>query len=72
MILVLVSLLFLLVYGLLFAYYHRGWHAAGYFEPKNEVDHRFISVIVPARNEEKNIKMKDGSQPTLGMTNLIK
>ncbi|MFL5741909.1 MAG: glycosyltransferase [Flavisolibacter sp.] len=55
MILLLVSLLFLFVYGLLFAYYLRGWNSAGYFEPKKDLDHRFISIIVPARNEEKNI-----------------
>lgn len=44
----------MLLYAVLFYYYLKGWHAAN-LDLNNNEDHRFISVIVPARNEEKNI-----------------
>src|SRR5947208_11712287 len=54
MILLLTSIVFLLLYAMLIRYYARGWRSLG--EKTNAPQAAtFISVIVPARNEENNI-----------------
>ena len=51
-----ITLVFLLAYALLFVYYWRGWKSLRVTEPASDVPPGvFISVIVPARNEEINI-----------------
>jgi len=45
----------LLLYALLIVFYWRGWKKLTYYHPSSEKERRFLSVIVPARNEEKNI-----------------
>jgi cellulose synthase/poly-beta-1,6-N-acetylglucosamine synthase-like glycosyltransferase len=49
------SLVFLLLYGLLLFYYWHAWSKLAYYQPLGNTNNRLISVIVPARNEEKNI-----------------
>lgn len=51
----LVTILFLLLYALLLFYYWNAWKKLNYYGPKPFVDKRFLSIIVPARNEEANI-----------------
>src|SRR5690348_11022169 len=49
------SVLFLLFYALLIFYYWHQWNQLAYYHSSGSMDKRFISVLVPARNEEKNI-----------------
>jgi biofilm PGA synthesis N-glycosyltransferase PgaC len=56
MILLTISLCFLLLYALLIFYYWRWWNKLPVYSGSDSDQQRFISVIVPARNEEKNIK----------------
>ncbi|MGN6165292.1 MAG: glycosyltransferase [Flavisolibacter sp.] len=49
------SVIFLLLYGCLLFFYKKSWHLLSAFEAKENAAQSFISVIVPARNEEKNI-----------------
>jgi cellulose synthase/poly-beta-1,6-N-acetylglucosamine synthase-like glycosyltransferase len=51
----LVTVLFLLCYALLIFYYWREWSRLPYYHLSDSNDRIFISVLVPARNEEKNI-----------------
>ncbi|HEU4472499.1 MAG TPA: glycosyltransferase [Flavisolibacter sp.] len=51
----LVVIVFLLAYALLIRYYRKGWDSlSGYRAPGNDA-RVFVSIIVPARNEEKAI-----------------
>lgn len=51
-----VTIILLLLYAALFFYYTKEWNKLPCFKPKSKTDdYRYISVIVPARNEEKNI-----------------
>lgn len=52
---VLVTALFLLLYALLISYYWKGWKKDPVYQPTGHLQKHFISVIVPARNEEKNL-----------------
>ncbi|HVZ97990.1 MAG TPA: glycosyltransferase [Chitinophagaceae bacterium] len=52
-----ITLLLLLPYTVLLFYYRHSWlQMKEFFPPENPVYTTFISVIVPARNEEKNIR----------------
>jgi cellulose synthase/poly-beta-1,6-N-acetylglucosamine synthase-like glycosyltransferase len=51
----LISSILLLLYGLLINFYWRGWRSLTVFKPIDASNNTFISVIIPARNEEKNI-----------------
>jgi len=51
----LITLIFLLLYALLIFYYRREWTRLSCYEPVGAINNHFISVIVPARNEEENI-----------------
>jgi glycosyltransferase involved in cell wall biosynthesis len=55
MVLLLFSFAFLLAYALLISYYYRGWKKTADFHPTYAIPQAFISVIVPARNEEQHI-----------------
>src|SRR3954469_23379564 len=55
MIMLAISVVFITLYGGLFYYYLRGWNLARVETGKKIAANRMISVIVPARNEEKNI-----------------
>jgi len=53
-----IVLFFLLVYGFLIDYYRRSWNRIPYYKrPESVISGQtvFVTVIVPARNEEKNI-----------------
>ncbi|MFL5773950.1 MAG: glycosyltransferase [Flavisolibacter sp.] len=50
-----ISVVFIILYGGLFYYYLRGWNLARVESEKKIAANRMISVIIPARNEEKNI-----------------
>lgn len=49
------TLIFLSLYALLLFYYWRAWQKLNYYHPSVATDKRFLSVIIAARNEEKNI-----------------
>ena len=51
-----ITALFFLVYAILIFYYWKAWKNLPGYESK-EAPNRFISVIVPARNEEKTISI---------------
>lgn len=51
----LITVIFLLFYALLIFYYWHSWKKLEHYHPFDSVDNRFISVIIPVRNEEKNI-----------------
>jgi cellulose synthase/poly-beta-1,6-N-acetylglucosamine synthase-like glycosyltransferase len=46
---------FLLLYAVLIFFYWNGWENLNDYEPSTVTDARFISVIIPARNEAKKI-----------------
>jgi cellulose synthase/poly-beta-1,6-N-acetylglucosamine synthase-like glycosyltransferase len=50
-----ISIIFLLLYACLIFFYWHAWRKLDYYDFQPVNDHRFLSVIVPARNEEKNI-----------------
>ena len=51
------SILLFLAYAALIFYYRRSWLSIpGYDPPAGELPSTYISVIIPARNEEKNIE----------------
>src|ERR1700682_4971499 len=53
-----ITLLVLIAYGILIEYYRRSWNKMPYFEmtaPGVSHTQTFVTVIIPARNEEKNI-----------------
>lgn len=54
MILPVIAAAFLLLYGILFSYYLKAWRALPIFV-SDKAEYKFLSVIIPARNEEKNI-----------------
>lgn len=54
MILPVIAAALLLLYGILFSYYLKAWRSLPLFVP-GEAEYKFISVVIPARNEEKNI-----------------
>ena len=69
MTILLVSSILLLLYGLLINFYWRGWRSLTDFKAEESSKQTFISVIIPARNEEKNIDrvllaLKNQSYPT--------
>jgi cellulose synthase/poly-beta-1,6-N-acetylglucosamine synthase-like glycosyltransferase len=52
----LISLFLLLLYGALIIYYRQSWLQLGTYHPVKSIKHStFITVIIVARNEEKNI-----------------
>jgi len=55
MVLILVTIFFLMLYAFLLFFYWQAWKKLKEFDCSPIHDHRFISVIIPARNEEKNI-----------------
>jgi cellulose synthase/poly-beta-1,6-N-acetylglucosamine synthase-like glycosyltransferase len=55
MILILVCSCFLFFYACLIFYYYKGWKKIKVFSPQGVTEKTFISVIIPVRNEEKNI-----------------
>ena len=57
MVLLLISSAFLFLYALLILYYWLGWKKAGTFQTSPSTPQVFLSVIIPARNEEKNISL---------------
>jgi cellulose synthase/poly-beta-1,6-N-acetylglucosamine synthase-like glycosyltransferase len=50
-----ITIVFLFFYALLIFYYWISWKKLKFYDPTSISDQRFISVIIPARNEEKNI-----------------
>src|SRR5687767_7928834 len=48
--------LLLVCYALLIDFYRRSWNQAPEFIPGNLMDEPFISVIIPIRNEQSNLK----------------
>jgi biofilm PGA synthesis N-glycosyltransferase PgaC len=53
-----ITLMVLIAYGILIGYYRRSWNKMPYFDmttPGIHNDQAFVTVIIPARNEEKNI-----------------
>jgi cellulose synthase/poly-beta-1,6-N-acetylglucosamine synthase-like glycosyltransferase len=52
-----ISIIFLLLYACLIFFYCHAWRKLDYYDFQPVNDHRFLSVIVPARNEEKNISL---------------
>lgn len=59
-------IIILLLYAVLFFYYLKGWRSLSDFTPPGKTEEGFISVIVAARNEERNISclLKALSQQT--------
>jgi cellulose synthase/poly-beta-1,6-N-acetylglucosamine synthase-like glycosyltransferase len=51
----LITVSFLLPYAGLIFFYWQAWKKLGYYNVEPTKDYRFLSVIIPARNEEKNI-----------------
>jgi cellulose synthase/poly-beta-1,6-N-acetylglucosamine synthase-like glycosyltransferase len=51
----LLTTFFLILYALLIFYYWNAWRKLNYYTASTTADKRFLSVIVPARNEENNI-----------------
>jgi cellulose synthase/poly-beta-1,6-N-acetylglucosamine synthase-like glycosyltransferase len=47
--------LMMVAYAVLIGYYHRGWNQLPAYEPTGKSPVTFISVVIAARNEEKNI-----------------
>jgi len=52
----LVFFLLMVAYSFLIGYYHKAWNRLPVFEPSGTTHTTFISVIIPVRNEEKNIE----------------
>jgi cellulose synthase/poly-beta-1,6-N-acetylglucosamine synthase-like glycosyltransferase len=50
-----ITIVFLLAYGVLLLFYKRAWEHADDYVMEGTGHQAFISVIIPARNEEKNI-----------------
>lgn len=55
MIVLIVFIIFIGCYSILIIYYWQGWKSIPGFSEANQRSSTFISVIIPARNEEKNI-----------------
>lgn len=55
MILLSITIIFLVIYAFLIFYYWKAWTKLPRFESSNRKEKRFISVVVPARNEETAI-----------------
>lgn len=51
----LITISFLLIYAGLIFFYWQAWKKLSYYNVDPTNDYRFLSVIIPARNEEKNI-----------------
>jgi cellulose synthase/poly-beta-1,6-N-acetylglucosamine synthase-like glycosyltransferase len=51
----LITVFFLLLYAGLIFFYWEAWKKLNFYNVEPTNDYRFLSVIVPARNEEKNI-----------------
>ncbi len=51
----LTTAILLLLYAVLIFYYQRAWGKLNYFHSTYDSPNHFLSVIIPARNEEKNI-----------------
>lgn len=56
MVLQVVTIFFLIAYALLINYYYRWWQRLEEFEESGNEEPTSISIIVPARNEESNIR----------------
>lgn len=55
MFLLLLTAIFLLLYALLIFFYWNAWNKLDEYKVSAIDDRRFLSIIIPARNEEKNI-----------------
>lgn len=56
MIIIFISAILFTIYGSLITYYRQNWLNCKEYFAENEVNnHVFLSIIIPARNEEKNI-----------------
>src|SRR5690349_18420645 len=55
MILLSIIILLFILYGLLIFYYSQSWKAVPVYVPTEQAPATRISVIIPVRNEEKNI-----------------
>jgi biofilm PGA synthesis N-glycosyltransferase PgaC len=53
---ILIIFLMLVAYAILISYYHSGWNRLPQYETAETQPTTFISVVIAARNEEKNIK----------------
>jgi cellulose synthase/poly-beta-1,6-N-acetylglucosamine synthase-like glycosyltransferase len=53
----LIPVIFLLLYGWLIFFYFQAWKKLDHYTPSSLNDNKFISVIIPARNEEANIPL---------------
>ena len=47
--------LMMVAYAILIGYYHRGWNHLPVYTTGEKTPTTFISVVIAARNEEKNI-----------------
>jgi cellulose synthase/poly-beta-1,6-N-acetylglucosamine synthase-like glycosyltransferase len=57
MLLLSIVIIFLLLYAALLFYYKKGWDGLPEYVPKPAAQPVFISVIIPARNEENTIAL---------------
>src|SRR5258705_10890645 len=55
MIIVVLTITLFVLYGSLISYYWLGWNAFPDFTGRDQIMNTAISVVIPARNEEKNI-----------------
>ncbi len=53
---ILIFFLLMVSYSMLIAYYHRAWNELPAYTPPEKKASTFISVVIAARNEEKNIE----------------
>jgi cellulose synthase/poly-beta-1,6-N-acetylglucosamine synthase-like glycosyltransferase len=53
----LLTVIFLFLYSGLIFYYWLAWKKLSYYNSESTADHRFLSIIIAARNEEKNIPL---------------
>lgn len=53
---ILIFFLLMVAYAILIGYYHRAWNELPEFTPSEKKPTTYISVVIAARNEEKNIQ----------------
>ena len=53
---VIIAIILCLIYTVLIAMYCYGWVKSNYIETEKPEDDMFVSILVPARNEEENIQ----------------
>lgn len=57
MVLVIITAVFLLLYGTLIFFYHNQWRKLAEYEPSQQTPRVFLSVIIAARNEEQTLPL---------------